>query len=892
MCIFVSSATDRPELIELRPYQQTLLKKIENELTEKANLRLMVQLPTGGGKTVIAGALLVDWLREGRKAVWLTHRKELAEQTCRMLTDAGVSAITNINWTPGDDAPFMVGGIIILMAQTVGRRNARREIWKAYNSDDLLVIDEAHHAAAEGWTRAIRQWPGSILGMTATPWRLSEHEGFDHIFDDLLQGPQTADLQALDTPALCQAQVFMPPLEQRIVGGRVDRTGDYTEAGIEQANRHRPDIMTAGALDQWRKRAEGRPTIAYAVSVEHANNLAAIFNEAGVPSAVILGDSKPEERAKAIEGFRVGTIKVLVNVIVATEGFDLPDASCIIIARPTLSLALYLQMVGRGLRPKPDGGNCFILDLADNTVTHGLPDERREWTLKPRGTQYSGNAPVVWCPSPSCGATSPAASHNCRACGYSFGKDCSRCGQWRSDKRWRYETHCEDAHQLVCDLCHIDAHIQGYLPIVPPMDELVDLDDLGERTMVANDVDPNDELTVRLFELLKELLEVERHIIAGSDGARRNELARLIEERQAELTDDNELDKLFEQHMATLPSRPTRIQERRIFHEWEDELKGELSAWQFELRSIEDKSIDKQAIYSSAGYKAAYLLRRAAESMELLPELQNSSQPIRTLDQFPGVQDTPSNRPQGTPLPAGVPKRFYIRSVRKGTSAECDVYRDNRIVVLAGSTAAKLAGSADEKENPSTRQWYLSHEQQLQGLISKGVLVDAGEMYSFAKDQEFTSPSAAAALVVGSSVTGGRYLKDADGVPFAEYFPRLSSSLNTDRRPEYTSEAGRLRKGVAVPQRTFHVPIIESLHELGGKARGREIIEAIHPKIEHLLSDVDYEPVGSASTPRWENRVHWARYELVKNGLLGKTSERGVWELTEEGVAEVENQRE
>ena len=127
-------------MIELRPYQQTLLRQSQDALAESPTVRLMLQLPTGGGKTVIAGALLGNWLQDGRKAVWLTHRKELAEQTCRMLTDAGVSAITNVNWTPGEDAPAMAGGAVILMAQTVGRRNARREVWNRYGARDLLVM--------------------------------------------------------------------------------------------------------------------------------------------------------------------------------------------------------------------------------------------------------------------------------------------------------------------------------------------------------------------------------------------------------------------------------------------------------------------------------------------------------------------------------------------------------------------------------------------------------------------------------------------------------------------------------------------------------------------------------------------------------------------------------
>ena len=127
-------------------------------------------MPTGGGKTVIVGALLADWLTGGRKAVWLTYREELAEQTCRMLTDACIAAMTDVRWTPGTDAPAMSGGAVILMAQTVGRLTASMEVWDGYNADDLMVIDEAHHAAAEGWERAMQQWPGRIIDMTATPF--------------------------------------------------------------------------------------------------------------------------------------------------------------------------------------------------------------------------------------------------------------------------------------------------------------------------------------------------------------------------------------------------------------------------------------------------------------------------------------------------------------------------------------------------------------------------------------------------------------------------------------------------------------------------------------------------------------------------------------------------
>ena len=611
---------------------------MQDGLAAEPKARLMLQLPTGGGKTVIAGALLGDWLQNGRKAVWLTHRKELAEQTRRMLTDAGVSAITNINWTPGEDAPYMAGGVVILMAQTVGRRTARLSlrhsgldpesrgsVWNCYDASDLLVIDEAHHAAAPGWERAMQQWPGPIVGMTATPWRLSEKEGFDRLFDGLLCGPQTADLQALDEPALCRAPVFIPPPEQRIAGGAVDRTGDYTEAGIERANRDRPDIMTAGALAFWQKHAidsanNQRQTIAYAVSVDHAHNLAAVFNEAGVPAAIILGDTNREERDRAIAGFRDGSVKVLVNVIVATEGFDLPDASCIIIARPTMSLALYLQMVGRGLRPKPDGGNCIILDLAANALTHGLPQDYRAWSLKPRGPAKSGGeTPVTVCPQ--CQHASPAASHYCPECGYAFGKDCPRCGRWRSYlRRWRYEKHCGDAHQLVCDLCHIDAHIQAHLPVAPPLDALIELYDTEDEMTFPTDVEVNDELAQRLSALFRELLEVERESIAGADDARREELRGLIGEREMVLENEDELVRQFDEYIATLPQRPNRIRELQMFGDWRDKMQLELGEWKSELAELESRAVDKQAIFDSARNKVAHVLQREAKAADLLPD--------------------------------------------------------------------------------------------------------------------------------------------------------------------------------------------------------------------------------------------------------------------------------
>lgn len=662
-------------MIQLRDYQQDLLCNVQVALAgERA--QVMMQLPTGGGKTIIAGALLKEWLKGGRKAVWLTHRKELVTQTRELLANAKVAASVDARWKPGDDAPARRNRVAILMAQTVSRRTARTIVWTKYRNDDLMIIDEAHHAAAAGWTRAMQQWPGRILGMTATPWRLSQTEGFNLLFNALVCGPSVADLQSGDH--LCDAQVLSPSPQWIIQGGAVGMAGDFTDAGIREANQDH--IMTAGALKFWQEHAQDRQTIMYAVSVNHASNLVKVFRKAGVPAAAMLGETKDKERASLIAAFKRGILKVLVNVAVATEGFDLPDASCVVITRPTKSLSLYLQMVGRGLRPKEYGDNCLILDLAANAKLHGMPEDDREWSLEPRAAQDDvGDAVTVWCEK--CSTVSPAASHNCRNCGALFGKDCNRCGTWRAWKRWSLEKQCGDAHELVCDLCHRDAHIEAQLPInqelevalvnlegkeseMPSPDKVeteedsinqslgnyqeflavlegrFDIDLVNALGEIEHDGDFYeiglekliDEYGLdladllgrwQLYRLLRKLLEVERKKVMGSEDERQHKLCKVIEERESQLADDALLDVMFEDFISNLPVDQipqNKPQEHRMFAEWESGLQSDLDGWKDELARLESQPIDKLLIFEQTKDSAMGLLRRAAQDAELLPD--------------------------------------------------------------------------------------------------------------------------------------------------------------------------------------------------------------------------------------------------------------------------------
>ena len=281
----------------------------------------------------------------------------------------------------------------------------------------------------------------------------------------------------------------------------------------------------------------------------------------------------------------------------------------------------------------------------------------------------------------------------------------------------------------------------------------------NEMTL-PNDTEIDDNLADRLSALLAELLDAERRSIAGTNDARRNELARMVEDRQAVLDDDGKLDGLFGQYVTELTYRPNRVQERRLFAEWEDNLKSELLLWQGELLALDGQSVDKQTIYESARNKTTYLLRRAAEDADLLPDSTGILDLIRGdgNDQITSAQDNGNT--------TGKPKRFYIASRRNGILAQCDVYSRNRIVILAGSTAIKR----------KLNEHYSALQNRKDKLIADGTLIDSGELYTFTRDYPTTSASAAAGIVLGNTGTTKplQSLKDADNIPVGEYFLKQS----------------------------------------------------------------------------------------------------------------------
>ena len=354
--------------MQLRDYQRQAVDDLRGAYRDGARAPLLVG-PTGMGKTVIIAAVLQGIAARGRSAIVLVHRRELIAQTSAKLRLAGVQHGIIAAGLPTTDHPIQVASV-----QTLARRLDRITA-----QPDLIVIDEAHHAAANTWGKALTHWPEALrLGVTATPVR-QDGRGLGIVFDRLVLGPSTAEL--ISGGFLCQARLYAPPPIADLSGVH-RRAGDY--AIEEAAERMDRPTVTGDAISHYQRLATGQRAIAFCCNVKHAEHVCAAFNHVGVGAATLLGSTDPQRRDATVARFAAGQLQVLVTVDVVSEGFDIPAAGCAILLRPTQSLGLYLQQVGRVLRPAPGKAAAIVLDHVGNVHRHGWPDDPREWSLDDR----------------------------------------------------------------------------------------------------------------------------------------------------------------------------------------------------------------------------------------------------------------------------------------------------------------------------------------------------------------------------------------------------------------------------------------------------------------------------------------------------------------------------
>ena len=362
--------------MQLRPYQQQAITDLRLAFRSGARAPLLVAA-TGAGKTIILAAITQAVAARGRRVLILVHRRELIRQASAKLTQAGVNhGIIAAGFDPSDH-PVQVASV-----QTLARR-LERQHWQP----DLIVIDEAHHAIAGTWTNVISHWPDSLLlGVTATPVR-QDGRGLGAMFDRLVLGPSTAELVA--TGYLTPVKIYAPPQVADLTGIRT-RAGDY--ANDQAAAAMTRPTVTGDAITHYQRIAAARPAIAFCCNVNHATTVSDAFNAAGISAATLLGNTT--DRDALVARFAAGELQVLVTVDVVSEGFDCPGAAVAILLRPTQSEGLYLQQVGRVLRPAPGKAAAIILDHVGNVHRHGFPDDHRDWTLDDRLRTGKGGPPA------------------------------------------------------------------------------------------------------------------------------------------------------------------------------------------------------------------------------------------------------------------------------------------------------------------------------------------------------------------------------------------------------------------------------------------------------------------------------------------------------------------
>lgn len=384
-----------------RPYQL----KIEADARDAfaaGHRAVMVTSPVASGKTVMFSRIAAGVHAKSKRVLILAHRRELIFQISNTLTAMRVPHGTLLGGQPGLPRKNVVVGAV----QTVFKRLPFMQ------APDLIICDEAHRCTDESsFGQVISHFAQArVLGVSASP-RRTDMRPLDSIFDTLVHGPSVAELIALGY--LPPPEVYAPAkpdLSQVHV-----RRGDFVASESESAM-DKPHV-TGTALQHYRKLADGKRAIIFCVSIAHAQHVAAEFAAAGYSAAHVDGRMNDGERASRLKAFESGRVPILTTVDLCNEGLDIPGIEAAILLRPTMSLIVHVQQMGRAMRPAPGKTRALIIDACGNVHRHGLPDEPREWSLDGIMQQPRESVPRV-STCPKCYACYSPGLSECPRCGY------------------------------------------------------------------------------------------------------------------------------------------------------------------------------------------------------------------------------------------------------------------------------------------------------------------------------------------------------------------------------------------------------------------------------------------------------------------------------------------
>lgn len=392
--------------MELRPYQVASADELRAGYRSGIRRQCLVS-PTGSGKTVLFAFVTKNAVTKGNRVMIIAHRAEILAQISRTLNQVGVEHGMIQSGVRSDPSkPVHVASV-----QTLVNR------FDDIPAPDFIVLDEAHHAAAGTWVKVFARYDKArYLGVTATPERL-DGRGLNEFFEKLVLGPSVQWL--IDNKFLARPRYFAPQVTPDLSAVR-KMAGDFSKSESE-AIIDKPSI-TGDAVLHYKRHLYPRTAVAFCISLSHAQHVAECFRSAGVPADVIDGKMSDEDRTKRVTHLANGQIKVLVSCELISEGFDLPSTGGAILLRPTASLALCLQQIGRALRPKQDGSEAVILDHVGNVLRHGLAEEPRNWTLEGRSSKKRTKEAVL-------------ETRQCETCFCIFaGLKCPECGVERASK--------------------------------------------------------------------------------------------------------------------------------------------------------------------------------------------------------------------------------------------------------------------------------------------------------------------------------------------------------------------------------------------------------------------------------------------------------------------------
>lgn len=396
-------------MFQLRDYQQEMIDKVVDAL-RKGYRKIMIVLPTGGGKTAIASELVRRSYAKGKSSIFMCHRQELLDQTYETYGKNGIiPAFIKGGMHPDYNNPMQIASV-----NTLVRRLGK------YKVPDIIFVDECHHSKASQWN-TILDWAKNsvVVGLTATPCRL-DGKPLNDMYETMIQTVSTKELinRGYLVPYLYYAPSIIDTSEL------VSANGDYTKKSLEAASFNSKII--GDNIEQYKKLAFGKRNVVFAISRKHGIGICERYNDAGIRAEFLDGETSNKERKATLDRFRSGETSVLVNVDLFGEGFDLPAIEVVSLLRPTQSTSLYLQQVGRALRTCPEMGKqrALILDHVNNYKTHGMPDEEREWSLtkeyKPKRKQEQSSVQIKRCPN-CFFAHAPALV--CPNCGYHYTAD-------------------------------------------------------------------------------------------------------------------------------------------------------------------------------------------------------------------------------------------------------------------------------------------------------------------------------------------------------------------------------------------------------------------------------------------------------------------------------------